>query len=447
MNCKDTENLFAYEKIENWPPFTYRDYPEVSNETMKAFIDFLGTENTRNKRKALQPWIPFCTTKCNFCYFPTELKHKNEVETYLSALEKVLLMYAETKYVSTSEFSEIYLAGGTPSILSSKQIIELLSFCDQKFNLKDTLEIKITGCTHDFDYKKLKALSEYGVDQLDLGIQTFDNNVRQIINLRDEARDAEKTIKTAHKLGLRVSIDLMYNLPGQTLKVWKKDIQRALDLDVESVDCYVLDVHPGTKLAEQLQSGVLPPRGDQDLETEMYLEACNVFKAVGYKPTCHNRFSRIPEDFKEPCFETLGTGSGFFMGTLEKFSYVDIQPAEVYIAAVNHGTFPISKLSVASIEDEMGRMMMRLYIRLPVNKAEFRKRFGRFPEEVYKKTLNKLKKSRLIEIDEHEIRLTNLGDVWRYNVCWEFSHPPADALISSMVLTAHVEVKWKAQRN
>ena len=55
MNCKDTENLFAYEKIENWPPFTYRDYPEVSNETMKAFIDFLGTENTRNKRKALQP--------------------------------------------------------------------------------------------------------------------------------------------------------------------------------------------------------------------------------------------------------------------------------------------------------------------------------------------------------------------------------------------------------
>jgi oxygen-independent coproporphyrinogen-3 oxidase len=345
---------------------------------------------------------------------------------YLSALKKALNMYAETKYVRTSEFAEIYLAGGTPSLMSAEQTIDLLAFCEKTFNFDDSREIKITGCTHDFDYKKLKALAEYGVDQLDVGIQTFDDDTRRMFNLRDSSRSAEETVTNARKLGLRVSIDLMYNLPGQTLKVWNGDVQRALELGVESVDCYVLDVYPETKLAQQLQSGDLPPRGDADAETEMYLEAQNTFKAAGYKPTCHNRFSRIAEDFQEPCMEILSTGAGSFMGTLGKFSYVDIEPAEAYVEAVKGGKFPISRLSVSSLEDEMGKMMMRLYIRLPVNKKEFKRRFGKLPEEAFEATINKLEKKGLIEVDEQEIRLTKLGDIWRYNVCWEFTRPQAD---------------------
>jgi coproporphyrinogen III oxidase-like Fe-S oxidoreductase len=426
MTNKHTETTSTYEKTKHWPPYTYRDYPEVVPETLQAFMDLLGTENTSSERKELQPWIPFCTMKCSFCYFPTELMSNNTMGKYLSALKKALNMYAEAKYGRTSEFTEIYLAGGTPSIMSTEQTIDLLAFCEKKFNFNDSREIKITGCTHDFDYKKLKALSEYGVDQLDVGIQTFDDDARRMFNLRDKARNAEETIKTAHKLGLRVSIDLMYNLPGQNLKVWSKDIQRALELDVESADCYALDVYPGTKLAQQLQSGDLPPRGDQEAETEMYLEADNIFKAAGYEKTCHNRFSRIAEDFQEPCMEVLATGAGSFMGTLGKFSYVDIEPAEAYIEAVNRGKFPISKLSVSSVEDEMGKMMMRLYIRLPVNKKEFKRRFGKLPEEAFETTINKLEKKGLIEVDEQEIRLTKLGDVWRYNVCWEFSRQQAD---------------------
>ena len=121
--------------------------------------------------------------------------------------------------------------------------------------------------------------------------------------------------------------------------------------------------------------------------------------------------------------EILGTGAGFFMGTLGKFSYVDIEPSEAYIDAVNHRKFPISKLSMLSRDDEMGKMMMRLYIRLPVNKQEFKARFGKLPEEAFGTILNKLKRKGLIEIDDNEIRLTKLGDIWRYNVCWEFVRP------------------------
>jgi coproporphyrinogen III oxidase-like Fe-S oxidoreductase len=202
-------------------------------------------------------------------------------------------------------------------------------------------------------------------------------------------------------------------------------MQKALDLDVESVDCYALEIYPETSMAKQLKSGKLPLQGTHEDETQMYLEAEKTFKAEGYEKTCHNRFSRIKEDFREPCMEVVGSGAGFFMGTLGKFSYADFESSSSYIDTVNRENFPISKLSISSADDEMGKMMMRLYIRLPVNKLEFKMRFGKLPEEVFETTINKLKKKGLIEVDDQEIRLTKLGDVWRYNVCWEFAPFPS----------------------
>ena len=422
MKGKDTKILRAYEGAEHWPPYTYRDYPDVAPENLHSLIHFLGTENTSSEKKELQPWIPFCNSKCTFCYFPTELFSNDGIERYLLALKKALKMYAETRYVRSSEFNEIYFGGGTPSVMSSEQIADFLSYCERNFNISGDRMVKITGCTYGLDKKKLESMSDCGVDQLDLGIQTFDDDIRKMVNLQDNAGEAERTVRTARKLGLRVSIDMMYNLPGQTVEVWRKDIQKALELDVESVDCYPLEIYPSTKLAKQLQSGEVSSIGDSDTETKMYLEAYNMFAESGYKPTCHNRFSRIADDFKEPCFEILGTGAGFFMGHLGKYSYVDVEPANAYINVVNSRRFPIAKLSVSSKEDEMRKMMMRLYIRLTVDKEEFRRRFGNLPEEVFTDAINRLKKKGLIEVDNRKIKLTKLGDLWRVNIAWEFAH-------------------------
>lgn len=420
MKDKIRENLHEYEGREHWPPYTYRDYPDVTPRNLRSFINFLGTENTSREKIELQPWIPFCDSRCTFCYFPSEPCSKDRIERYLPALKKALKMYAETRYVRTSDFSEIYFGGGTPSILSSEQLVDLLSCCERNFSITEDRMIKTAGCTHNFDEKKLKSLSDYGVNQVDLGIQTFDDSIRKMLNLRDSASEAERTIKIARKLGLYVSIDLMFNLPGQTVEVWRNDVQKSLELDVESVDCYPLDVYPDTILAKQLKSGEVRPIGDSDTETKMYLEAYRIFTESGYKPTCHNRFSRISEDFEEPCFKIVGTGAGFFMGYLGKYSYMDIESANAYIDLVNSGRFPIAKLSVSSEEEEMRKMMMRLYIRLPVDKHEFRKRFGKLPEDVFPAAINTLKKKGLIEVDDQEIRLTKLGDLWRFNVAWEF---------------------------
>jgi len=420
MLTEEKHDCVVYSKTLHWPPYTYRDYPEVTSESLKQFEELLQTENTSKTRKELQPWIPFCDSKCTFCYFPTELICKNKMQSYLEALKKCLMSYAKTKYVQTSEFSEIYLAGGTPSLMSVEQTIDLLKFCEKHFKMSEEKEIKVTGCTHDFDYKKLKALSEYGVDQLDLGVQTFDDNLRKLLNLRQKATQVEETIKNARKLGLRVSIDLMYNLPGQTLEIVSNDIQKALELNVESADCYALELLPETKIFNQIQSGEVPENGKEKIETKMYQQTQSSFKNAGYQKTCHNRFSRIKQDFQEPCMELIGTGAGFFMGNIGKVAYTDVESSDAYIDAVSKGKFPISKLWIPTVEDEMGKMMMNLLIRRPVKKMEFKNKFGKLPEEAFGKTITKLKNKGLIETDDKEIRLTELGDIWRINICWDF---------------------------
>ena len=418
MNLK-INNGWPYDHVEHWPPMTYRYRSAPTPELMSDFSSFLKNEVSKDQNRELQPWLPFCECRCSFCYFAVSC-NKQDLATYVTALKKALAMYAENNYVKSSVFTELYVGGGSPSVMSNEQIIEVLSFCRRTFNLKSDHSTKFTACTNSLSEDKINTLFQNDVDQLDIGIQTFNDSLRKSLTIRDSSRAAKNKLSEVKKRGLRVSIDLLYNLPGQTLKQWKDDIQQALELDVESVDCYPLDLYPETPLAKKITNGELPPPGNDALELDMYLEAYKIFKENGYKPTCHNRFSRVKEDFNKPSSEVLGSGAGFFMGHIDRFLYSDIEDIQSYILKVKEGSFPIARLNKISKDEEMRKAMMLIYIRIPVDRENFRASFGRFPEEVFPNEIKKLKKQGLIETKDGKIQLTEKGDPWRFNISWEF---------------------------
>jgi len=415
----ESHNGWPYKHIEHWPPMTYRDRSLPTPENLETFFGILKTESKDNQVKELQPWLPFCEGKCSFCYFTVNCEKQN-VTPYISALKKALSFYAETEYVKTSVFEELYIGGGSPSVIANEKIEDLLDFCRKNFNLSSDHTTKFTACTTNLSLEKINALSSNGVDQLDIGIQTFNDSLRENLMIRDSSRDAKKKLQLSKKNGLKISIDLLYNLPGQTIDQWIEDIKQALELEVESVDCYPLDLYPGTPLAKKIAKGELPPAGNEEIEMRMYLEAYRIFKEYGYKPTCHNRFSRLEEDFKKPSSEVVGTGAGFFMGHLDRYLYSDIEDLQKYTNAVKDGKFPISKLTNLSIDEEMRKAMMLIYIRNPLNRDWFKKEYGRFPEEIFSKELEKLQNKGLIETINGNIQLTEKGDPWRFNIAWEF---------------------------
>jgi coproporphyrinogen III oxidase-like Fe-S oxidoreductase len=415
-----------YDSRENWPPYTYRDYPDIQPETYESFMKFLATENTSNRLMELQPWISICDSKCAFCYFPTTATTKMRIEPYLDALKKELEMYAATRYVKTSVFDEIVLGGGTPSVLSAEQMIDLIDFCKARFNINDEYFIKVTGSSKTLALNKIDKLAEYGVYQMDMGAQTFDDKLRKAMCLPDSAADVEKAIRHARKLGLCVCVDLMYNLPSQTMESWISTLKKAIELDVE-IDAYSLHVDPGTILEKMIKAGKSPPPGDAEYEKQMYLTAYRMLTDAGYKAVGHDRFSRVEWHMRENCLNgwpwggILTTGAGCFMGYLQRFSYSNLEDINQYMETVNSGKLPISRLSESTDEDMMRREMTRLYLRLPVSKSEFREKFGKLPEDVFPQQLQRLKEKGLIEIDDREIRITKQGEVWKGNIAWEFA--------------------------
>jgi len=335
-------------------------------------------------------------------------------------LKKALTFYAENEYVKSSVFNELYVGGGSPSVLPNEQIIDLLQHCRSAFNFNKDYLTKFTACTTNLSENKIKMLSENRVQQLDIGIQTFNNSFRKMLRLRDNDTEAKRKLKAAKKRGRRVSIDLLYNLPNQTTEQWQEDIKQALELDVESVDCYPLDLYPETLLAKKIAAGELPPIGNLEKELRMYRETYQMFKENGYSPTCHNRFSRLKEDFDKPSTEIVGTGAGFFMGHIGNFLYSDIEDTQEYVGAVKNGSVPIAKLTKLSKEEEKRKAMMLIYVRVPVDRDEFKAQFGMFPEEAFPKQIAKLQQKGLIEIRDNKIRLAEKGDPWRFNIAWEF---------------------------
>jgi len=422
----EPNNSNVYDSRENWPPYTYRDYPDIKPETYRAFLDFLSTENTSGKLMELQPWISMCDSKCAFCYFPTTATAKVNIDDYLAVLKKELDMYAKTKYVRTSVFDEIVLGGGTPSVLSAEQMIDLIEFCKQRFTTNKEYFIKVTGSSKTLALSKIDKLAAYGVYQMDIGAQTFDDNLRKMLCLPDSATSVEKAIRHAKKLGLCVCVDLMYNLPGQTMESWIDTLKKVIELDVE-VDTYSLHVDPGTPLETMIQKGVVPPPGDAEYEKQLYLVAYKMLTEAGYKAVGHDRFSRVEWHFRENCLNgwpwggILTTGAGCFMGYLQRFSYSNTEDVAEYMTAVTAGRLPINRLSESTDEDMMRRTMTRLYLRLPVDKIDFKRRFGKLPEDVFPQQLQRLKEKGLIEINDKEIRITKLGDIWKGNIAWEFA--------------------------
>lgn len=412
------QEVLPYDSLAHWPPMTYRNNQSSTPETIQVFKKYLNNENALSGPKELQPWIPFCDGRCAFCYFPINCE-KQVYDTYLDAMKKVLLSYSTTKYAKSSIFTELYIGGGSPSVLSEAHISDLLGFCRRNFNIKDA-DVKFTACTNNLTTRKIQLLSKENVSQLDIGVQTFEESMRKTLLLRDSGKNAILKMKEAKKNDLGLSIDLLYNLPGQTIEQWEKDLRQALELGVESVDCYPLELYADTTLSRKIESGQLPPAGDYKKELEFYQFTYNLFKENGYFPTCHNRFSRLKQDRNPPATEVMGTGAGFFMGHLGKFHYSDIENVDGYITAAKTQAFPIARFATLSSEDEMRKTMMMIYVRVPVKRRDFKNKFGKYPEEAFPKALEELRSKGLIIEEDDEIRLSEKGDPWRFNIAWEF---------------------------
>ncbi len=203
--------------------------------------------------------LPFCNSICNYCDFPKMLYEKKWIEKYLLALKKEI----EERY-HQEKVKTIYIGGGTPTCLDTKELKELLDLTKQ-FNKEKKIEFTIESNIESLTIEKIKILKEYGINRISLGVQSFHNNVLKELNRHHTKEMIKQVIDELKQHNFNnISVDYIYGI-NDNINIIKEDIQYFLSLDIPHISCYSLMIEEGTIFKINKRNNI-----NEEIEEKMY---------------------------------------------------------------------------------------------------------------------------------------------------------------------------------
>lgn len=202
------------------------------------------------------------------------------IEDFFAALTReISLRQAGAENVT---FETLFFGGGTPSLLTPRQLESILSRLHAAFRIAPNAEVTLEANPGTVTEEKLRAYRALGVNRLSVGIQSFhDSELRTLGRVHDRT-EALRVIDLARSAGFdNLGLDLIYSIPGQTLAQWEDNLATAAGLAPQHVAAYSLIVEEHTPLAGQIQTGEVRAN-PTDLEAHMYERTMEVLRGHGY---------------------------------------------------------------------------------------------------------------------------------------------------------------------
>jgi oxygen-independent coproporphyrinogen-3 oxidase len=350
--------------------------------------------------RALYIHIPFCASKCPYCDFNSYVAEGQPVDRYLEALEREMELTA--RQFPPAPLMSMFVGGGTPTVLSPKQLRRLMEAVRRHFPLERDAEITMEANPGSTDPAKLEALREGGVNRISFGAQSFDDGLLAAIGRDHTARDVAISVREARRAGFgNISIDLMFGLPGQTPQHFADSVEQALDLDLPHYSMYSLKIEENTPFHQLYRRGELR-LPDEDAEADMYEHLRRRLAEAGYGQYEISNFARPGFESRhnltywrnEPYY---GIGAGAH-GYVKGRRHVNVKGVEAYIEAASRGLPRLSESRVSAREAMEDFMMVGLRMLTGVRSSDFAAQFGGLrPEDVFGDTLADLAARGLLE--------------------------------------------------
>ncbi|MBT4371339.1 MAG: radical SAM family heme chaperone HemW [Candidatus Marinimicrobia bacterium] len=201
-----------------------------------------------------------------YCDFYSVADRDDAIPAFFEALLKEIDM-CETE-PSGWIIDTIFIGGGTPSLTPPHQLEKLIRTLDRKFNISQVTEFTMETNPGEAPADSLKAYRELGVNRISMGVQSLEPSLLQFLTRIHGPEEVFKTFDAARHAGFdNINCDLIFNIPGQTIDIWQRDLQRIIDLEPEHMSCYSLTVEEGTQLYQYVNRGkVTMPSNDQSAE-------------------------------------------------------------------------------------------------------------------------------------------------------------------------------------
>lgn len=222
--------------------------------------------------------IPFCKQACHYCdfHFSTSMAKKDAM---VLALKKELVLRKDEFKDITVE--TIYYGGGTPSVLSSEEINQIIEAVYENYKVSEIPEITLEANPDDLSKNRIIELSNSSINRLSIGVQSFFEEDLQLMNRAHSAQEAEESLSLVTRQFDNISIDLIYGIPGMSDDRWKQNIEKALSFDIPHISSYALTVEPKTALAHMVKKGEVQNVDDEQAEAQFHILVDTLEKA-GY---------------------------------------------------------------------------------------------------------------------------------------------------------------------
>ncbi len=319
----------------------------------------------------------------------------------------------QRKYLNHQPLQSIYLGGGTPSLLSKKQLNTLFQTVRSNFELSANCEISLEANPDDLTTESLEYMIEVGINRLSIGIQSFHEPHLKFMNRSHSAAQAAKCVDVAKKSGIKnISVDVIYGIPFQNHSVLVSDLEKFLALDVDHISAYCLTIEPKTVFGKWTASGKLP-EANEDFENEQFDIVMSVLKTGGYEQYEISNFAKNKKYsqhntayWQNKPYLGIGPSAHSYNGQERR---INISNNNSYLKAIEQNTpyQKTEKLSETDICNEYLLTNLRTSWGVSLEKLEALSG-GRFEKENLK-TIYKFLKNNWVLVKDNTLYLTDSG--------------------------------------
>ncbi|MEM7618338.1 MAG: radical SAM family heme chaperone HemW [Pseudomonadota bacterium] len=321
---------------------------------------------------------PFCKKKCPYCDFNShvsdDINHEAWAHAYLRELD-----YIHTK-TKGRRVSSIFFGGGTPSLMQPETVEKIISHIQKKWSITNHIEITLEANPTSIEAKKFEAFKAAGINRISIGAQSLRDDDLKFLGREHSAKEAIASVDLANQIFDRVSFDLIYARPEQTLEDWKNELHEALKYTTGHLSLYQLTIEQGTPFYTQHARGDFwIPEADQAGD---FYEATQEILGTANMPAYEisNHAAMGQESVHNLAYwqyaDYIGVGPGAH-GRLtidgQKFATRTHRAPDIWLDKVekhHHGYHDFEKISADESFTEMVMMGMRLKDGIPYSRIE-----------------------------------------------------------------------------
>ncbi len=237
---------------------------------------------------------PFCLHKCPYCDFNSHVRAELPHRRFAAALRRELAF--EVSRLGRRRLGSIFFGGGTPSLMAPETVAALIADATSAFEVAPDLEITLEANPTSVEAGRLAAFRAAGVNRLSLGVQSLDDTALRALGRQHSAAEARAALELARALFPRLSFDLIYARPGQTLTAWAAELDTALALAADHLSLYQLTIEPGTGFEALHRQGALVLPGPE--------EGAALYEATGEAAARHGLAAYEVSNYARPGAES-----------------------------------------------------------------------------------------------------------------------------------------------